>query len=525
MSATLTASDVLLDTLAAGGVDTCFANPGTSELDLVKSLDRSDIRTILCLFEGVLAGAADGYGRMRGLPALTLTHLGPGFAGAIQNLHNAKRAGTPVINLIGQNSIEHSTRYDVGLNSDIASLAKPVSHHFAIANDPCTISAFGQDALAAATEDGGQVVTLAIPMDMQGTFVEANDAPSPGMASVRQTAASRTAVDDAARIIRAGGQIVLLLGGNGTAAQAQIEAARIAAAFPNVRLLLETFSAKLPRGADLPPIGKLPYFSEPALAALADASCVLLAGASAPVAYFSTPGLPDELAPVGSVRVLAGPSANVAEALADLARQLGADGSELPRREKGVIELPDRDAPLQPALIGPILAAHLPEGAIVTTESPSAAGSFGNAEVHAARHTTLGLTGGAIGCGLPLALGAAIGAPGTPVYALQSDGSAVYTISALWTMARENLPITILLVANSRYEILNVELHQRGMNDIPERIRAITSLGSPDLDWVALANGFGVEARAVSTSGELIEALAGRETARTPLLIQANVQY
>ncbi|MDX8356487.1 acetolactate synthase large subunit [Sphingopyxis terrae] len=518
-----TASDILLRTFASGGVDTCFANPGTSELDLVKSLGRSEIRSILCLFEGVVAGAADGYGRVRNAPALTLTHLGPGFAGAIQNLHNAKRASTPVINLIGQNPVDHSDRYDVGLNSDIASLAKPVSHQFVTIDDARAVSEFALEALKAAASEGGQVITLAVPSDVQAAPLAAETPIAASPAVPGRAAVDFGAVEQAARLIRDGGSVVLLLGGSGVEADAQIAAARIAAAFPNVRLLLETFSARLPRGVDLPPIGKLPYFSEAALAALAGASHVILAGAKEPVAYFNTPGLPDELAPAGSIRVLASPAADVEDALAKLVQQLGADGAELPQRAHGIAEMPGRDTPLLADLIGPILAASLVEGSIVTTESPSAGPGFAKAQINAPRHLALGLTGGAIGLGLPLALGAAVGAPGTPVYALQSDGSAVYTISALWTMAREQLPITIILVANRRYEILNVELLLRGLTEIPERIRSLTDLGSPAMNWVALANGFGVEARSVSNCGELMDALAGRENARAPLLIEANI--
>ncbi len=517
------ASDVLLDQFWRCGVDICFANPGTSELGIVKSLARSQIRPVLCLSEGVAAGAADGFGRMSGRAALTLTHLGPGFAGAIQNLHNAKRARTPLINLIGQNPVAHTRSYDVGLNSDIESLARPVTHRFEVVDAAGDVAELAARAVSDALADGGAMVTLALPSDVQEMPASSLPPKERSPAAERIFAPARAdALDRAAQAIRDGRRVVILLGGNGTAPDSQLAAAAIAHRYPDVRLYLDTFCAILPRGADLPPIGKLPYFSDAAIAALQGADYVLLAGAAAPVAYFHRAGLPDEFSPPGSAHVLASPEQDAEAAILWLARLVDAAGPA-PLLGPEPPELPDRETALTPDLLGPIIAANLPADAIVSVESPSAGPGFGRAQLSAPRHVTLGLTGGAIGQGLPVALGAALACPGRPVYALESDGSGVYTLPALWTMVREEVPVTIIIAANQRYEILNVELALSGMAAIPDRIRALTDLSSPTMDWVAIARGFGMEACAVSTCGELVDALASRDGARMPFLIQANV--
>ena len=506
----------VLKAASAAGASVCFANPGTTEMPFVGALDRCvGIRAVLGLFEGVCTGAADGYGRMLRKPATTLLHLGPGLANGLANLHNARRAHTPILNIVGDHASWH-LKYDAPLTSDIESLARPVSGWYRAVESAEHLERDTVDGMRAALAAPGHVATLVVPVDFQ-------QLPAPRQAQSRAASVSAPGVDEgrvnAVRLLLASGRrAVILLGDRALSERGQVAAGRIAAA-TGARLFSETFPARTERGGGLPDIDRLPYFPEVAIEALADA-VVVLAGAIAPVAYFGYEGLPSELAPPGALQVLAHPGEPADEALERLAEALDA-----PRIVPGIVPAQHAVAPgdLTPATVGRIVANALPEGAIVSVEGGTCGYPFVTASASAARHTILTNTGGAIGQGLPVALGAAVACPDRRVFALQSDGSAQYTIQALWTMARERLPVVMLIASNRRYGILQTELARAGIDPGPQAQR-LTSLDDPPLDWSGLAQGYGVSCVSVSTCDELQAALRTALTHVTgPILIEMRL--
>ncbi len=510
------AATAMLETAADAGVELCFANPGTTEMPLVAALDQVPrIRAVLGLFEGVCTGAADGYARMTGRPALTLLHLGPGFANGIANLHNARRARSAVVNLIGDQASWHRAA-DAPLTSDIESLARPVSAWVKTAKSAQDLAADLAEAIGVATGPPGRVASYVIPADFQaesaGGSARVETVAAPPVPSDRVEAA-------ATRLRAAGAAGLILLGGAGLTAASQRAAARAAAA-TGARLRVETFPAVWERGGALPAIDRLAYFPEQAREDLAPSDAVVLAGAIPPVAFFGYPGQPSQLAPEGSVVSLATPDEAVETALLALADALGAkSGPEVARAP-----LPDAPTgPLQSVSVGAALARCLPEGAVVMDESATSGLPFYGMSTGAAPHTLLSLTGGAIGQGLPVATGAAIACPDRKVIAFQADGSGAYTLQSLWTQAREGLDVVTLLCSNRAYRILQVELARAGIAEPGPQARSLTQLDGPALDWVSLAKGFGVPGQRVETAEELVAALPRALAEPGPQLIEMMI--
>ena len=506
----------LLQAAASEGATVCFANPGTTEMPLVGALDAvPGMRAILGLFEGVCTGAADGYGRMLGRPATTLLHLGPGLANGLANLHNARRARTPILNIVGDHASWHLA-YDAPLTSDIESLARPVSGWYRSVARAEDLAQDTADGLRAAAGHPGCVATLVVPVDFQ-------QRPAPVQIRRPGTPPASPGFDEqrvaaVAQALRGEPKVVILLGDRALSARGQQAAGRIAAAV-GARLYSETFPARTERGGGLPDIDRLPYFPETAIAALAGAR-VVLAGAIAPVAYFGYEGLPSRLASEDALLTLAEPGEAADEALEHVAELLDA-----PRVTPGVAPrayVVDSGA-LTPLAVGRLLANALPDEAIVSVEGGTCGYPFVTASAQATRHTILTNTGGAIGQGLPVALGAAVACPDRRVYALQSDGSAQYTIQTLWTMARERLPVVILITSNRRYGILQTELSRCGIEAGPQAER-LTLLDDPPFDWVALAQGYGVSAIRVSTTDALQDALRRAASSTDgPVLIEMRL--
>jgi acetolactate synthase-1/2/3 large subunit len=508
-------ADALVRTAIAAGIDVCFANPGTTELPLVAALDRvPGIRPVLCLFEGVCSGAADGYARLAERPALTLLHLGPGLSNASANLHNARRAGSAMVNLIGDHARWHLP-HDPLLASDIEGLAQPVCDTVLRCADADSVAASTARAVAAARTAPGHVVALIVPDDVQA---ETTATQAATVSSIATPKVSNATVERVAKALLEG-SAALLLGAQGTRSVGLAAAGRIAGA-TGAKLFCETFPARVERGGAHPALERLPYFPEQALAALAGVRTLVLAGARSPVAFFGYPGQPSVLVPEGCTEILlASPGEDVGAALQALA-------DSLPRgRERAVEAAAQRNAmpsgALDPVRLGLTLAALQPEGAIVVDEALTSVGPWFGVAQAAPAHTTLALTGGAIGAGLPLATGAAIACPQRPVIAFQADGSGFYTLQALWTQAREGLHVVTLLCANRRYRILQLELARAGIAEPGPAARAFTDLAGPEPDWVALARGLGVAAERVETAESLATALRRGLAERGPYLIEA----
>ncbi|GAA5175585.1 acetolactate synthase large subunit [Pseudonocardia eucalypti] len=516
-------AQALINTLVDGGVDVCFANPGTSEMHFVAALDTVPaMRGVLALFEGVATGAADGYARMAGKPAAVLLHLGPGLGNGLANLHNARRAGTPVVNVVGDHALYHK-QYDAPLESDIDALAGAVSGWVRRTQRVEDVAADTRAAIAAASGPPGQVATLILPADVSWTSGAPNVANSHAEQGVARADVSE-AVAAAAKALRSGDPGVLLIGGEATREPGLSAAARIAEA-TGAKLLCETFPTRLERGAGVPVVGRLGYLAEMATYQLGGAKHLVLAGAKSPVTFFAYPGKPSDLVPDGcQVHTLAGQSGPATDALIALADEV-APGTTAPLAPLNRPAAPTGALTAETAAAA--IGALLPEHAIVVDESVTSSFFLPAATEGAPRHDWLTLTGGAIGYGLPAATGAAVAAPDRPVWCLQADGSAMYTISALWTHARESLDITTVIYNNSAYAILRMELERVGAetpgasNGPGPKASKLLDIGSPNLDFVAIATGMGVSATRATTAEELTAALARARSEPGPHLIDA----
>jgi len=496
-------------------VDVCFANPGTTEMPLVAALDSvPGVRGVLGLFEGVCTGAADGYGRMTGRPALTLLHLGPGFANGIANLHNARRAPTPVVNVIGDQATWHRDA-DAPLTSDIGSLASPVSCWLRSADDPARLGADAAEAISAAWQAPGGVATLIVPADVQWSDGGRPGALAPPTPPPLPSGATLDAVAEALRHARAP---AVLLRGASLLEPGLRSAARIAAVC-GARLLCDTFPSRMERGVGRPGVERIGYFPEQGAETLKGTDLLVLAGSRDPVTFFGYPHTPSRLAPEScSSQVLAEPEEDIAGALEALADALAAPGAG---RSVEPAERLRSSGALDPMTLGAAVAAVQPEGAIVMDEGATSGLPHYRAAAAAPPHTYLALTGGAIGQGLPCATGAAIACPDRPVIALQADGSALYTLQALWTQAREGLDVTTVLCSNRSYRILQVELARSGVAEPGRNARAMTNLSDPTLDWVSLARGMGVPAARAEDAETLVRELEHGLTEPGPHLIEA----
>lgn len=508
-------AQALVAALAAGGVELCFANPGTSEMQMVAALgEQRRLRPVLVLFEGVASGAADGYARIAGKPAATLLHLGPGLANALANLHNARRARSPIVNIVGDHASGHGA-LDPPLASDIAGCAGLVSAWVRTSRGASALAEDGKAAIAAARSCRG-IASLIVPADHTWNPAPPTTpppAPAPSVARVDAQAVAR-AVD----LLRTARSAALLLGGAALDATALAQAART-----ELPLFCETFPARLQRGQGRVAPVRTPYFAEQAQAALAQVDVLITVDAREPVAFFAYPGRPGRLSPPHCVHhPLAGDGDDVLGALAALADALG--GARAPLRSSPRPTAPAQDSPLAaltPTLLGDCVAALLPADAIVSDEAGSSGGALFAALANAPPHDWLTLTGGAIGQGLPVAIGAALAAPGRKVISLQADGSGLFTPQALWTMAREGLDITVVIMNNARYAILETELARVGVAAPGADTLSMLRLQQPAIRWVELAHGLGVPASRATTLGEFHQQFAQAMAAGGPRLIEA----
>jgi len=518
----LNGAENLLQTLVQSGVEVCFANPGTSEMQLVSAIGNStDMRAILCLFEGVAAGAADGYGRMKGKPALTLLHLSSGFANSMANQHNAKRAHVPLVNMVGDHASYH-LQYDSPLTADVGAHARLVSAWVRVAESADDLALAGAQAVQASLQGSGKIATFIAPANY--AWEPASTPVSPLQRPERWQVSQETIAATLA-LLGNGKKTALFLGGHALLEDSLQAAGKIAAAC-GTRLLCETFPIRLQRGAGRVKVERLPYFSEQAVAELQELEQLILVGAKAPVAFFAYPGKPGWLAPDHcTIHTLADVDQDLCPALHALVQGLGADTAPVV-----VAEAPSMPAPsgtLTPMAIGQSLCALVPRQAIISDEAVTCGMALFPLTETARAHDWLCLTGGAIGQGLPLALGAAIACPQRKVIALQADGSALYTLQALWTMAREQTDVTVVILNNRSYAILNVELArvQVGVGAGPPSAKTLSmlSLSQPAIDWVELSTGMGVPATRANSAEEFHAQFAAAMNSRGPRLIDAMI--
>ncbi len=499
-------------------------------MHFVAALDSEpEMRCILGLAEGVVTGAADGYARIAGKPAATLLHLGPGLANGLANLHNARRARTPIVNLVGDHATYHK-RYDAPLESDIESLAHPMSGWVHRCGHQDAIRTDVEAAVSAAWGPPRGVATLIVPADMgwlhTGSEGSANGPMTMGVVRNHERRGAYSPVESdvvegVAKALRAPGTSALLIGGTATRRRG-LEAARRVANATGARLICETFPSVLERGAGIPAVDRLGYLAEFAIAQLEGVTTLVLVDAASPVSFFAYPDKPSDLVPPGcAVHVLATGSEDSPEALESLAELLGAPKTGLGHTEVSRPEPPT--GPVTGRSVADAIASVLPENAIVSDEANTAGLWMSGATVACPPHEWMCLTGGAIGQGMPVATGAAVAAPGRRVVSIEADGSAMYTIQSLWTQARESLDVTTIILQNHSYAILELELSRVGAQSEGAAARSMLDLDSPTIDFVALAKGMGVPASRPATSEELTETLARSVGEPGPSVIVADV--
>jgi acetolactate synthase-1/2/3 large subunit len=493
-------AELLVKTAVGVGVRVCFANPGTTELPIVAALDKAPgIRAYLGLFEGVCTGAADGYGRMLDEPAMTLLHLGPGFANGIANLHNARRAKSPVLNVVGEHATWHRDA-DPPLAMDIEGLAKTVSGWWRTSKSARDIPSDIADAVTATRL--GQVATLIVPHDYQLTECDGYEVEEPGTPFDPLEPSS---IESVASRLRRFHKVALILGGRALRKPGLNAAARIQKE-TGCDLLAPTLPGYMERGPGLPTVERIPYFPERAMEMVSRYKVVLFAGAPEPVTFFGYPGVRSRILADEQERIdLCTDRQNVVEALEYLADALGApshltlDDNLLTKPERP--DIPAGELTAEKACL--TLAAMQPENAIIVDESITTGFFYFSPSFVLPAYTLMNVSGGSIGQGMPCATGASIACPDRPVIDLQADGSALYTVQALWTQAREALNITTLICSNRSYRILQMELSRSGIATNGPNTRALTELTKPPIDWARIAQGFGVPGVTISTVEDL----------------------
>jgi len=516
-------AESLIRSLTAAGVDVCFANPGTSEMHLVQAVDAvPEMRAVLSLFEGVCTGAADGYGRMTGRPATTLLHLGPGLGNGIANLHNARRASTPVINLIGNHALYH-VGFDAPLTSDIDTLAQNVSSWVKGDSTASSLATDGmlalQSAMTAKPGSAGQISTMIIPADAcwneHGTSASYIAAP---LAVPERRKVDDKVVSEVAQLLD--NNSMILIDSDGLSIEARIAVNRIAEK-TGCRVSMTPFPSRVDGGAGLPGCERLPYFPEQVLAALSGVEKLILAGADSPVSFFAYPNTPSVLVPESCAVIRLSESAeDTTQALESLADLLGVSGGGYAMNPLAELQRPT--GKLSARTLSAAIAALIPEGAIICGDSGGGGAAFGPCQ-SARPNTWLNLTGGSIGQGGPVAIGAAVACPDQPVLALLGDGACMYTNQSFWTQAREGLNVTTVIFNNSKYGILETEYLRLGVNEVGARAADLFDLSRPSIDFVQLGNSMGVPGQAVETAEEFVQALEASLSEPGPSLIEARL--
>ncbi|MEQ9546207.1 MAG: acetolactate synthase large subunit [Marinobacter sp.] len=512
-------AQALMKTLVDADVEVCFSNPGTSEMHFVAALDDEPrMRAVLALFEGVATGAADGYARMADKPAATLLHLGCGLGNGLANLHNARKGKVPVLNIVGDHATYH-VKYDAQLQSDIETVARNVSPGFVrTANSTETLCQDAAEAIAAARSAPGQVATLILPADVSWGD---GGVPSAPLAPPKPAPADEATVDAIAAAIRSGKKTALLMGGHALREPSLLAAAKLAA-HSGVTLLAETFPTRMERGAGLPPVERLAYLAELATVQLTDIDHLILVDAKAPVSFFAYPGKQSYLVPdTCKVHTLAAPDEDITGSLNKLNEALGASQAE-PKLQAS--QRPGRPrGKLTAEKVCKAVGHLVPDNAIIVDEGITSSLMLSVMTAGAPRHDLLTLTGGAIGQGLPNAVGAAVACPDRPVLALIGDGTAMYTIQALWTMAREQLNVTTIIFNNASYSVLNIELERVGAEQAGTKAKSQLDLRGPVLNFAEMAQGMGVHGVRVDTAEDMAKAMEYALSMPGPHLIEVMI--
>ncbi|WP_010140182.1 acetolactate synthase large subunit [Oceanicola sp. S124] len=504
-------ADLVVRTLVENGVRMCFANPGTTEMHMLAALGRTEGMALsLCLFEGVATGAADGYARMTGTPAAVLLHLGPGFANGMANLHNARKAETPLFNIVGEHATYHLA-YEAPLSADIEGMAATVSAAVATPQSPGEVA--GATAHLLSEVSTGGVATLIVPNDV--AWLPAEGAPVAALPKARPSH-DEAKLADALEALSAPGAALVI--GAPCITRGMAELADAIARKTGAKVLAEAAVARMQRGGGTPPLARIPFHVDPATEALKEVRAAVLCGAREPVAFFAYPGRPSKLLPEGAaVLPLCAPGGEVEATLEALAAALGAEVTPYIQSE---VVAADPGAAIDAEVLGRCVARALPTGAIVVDESITNGGHMFPMCAEAPSHDWINNRGGSIGYSMPVALGASTACPERKVLCVTGDGSAFYTLQALWSMARDRRDVTVLVLANRSYRILANETSKIGAGAPIDETQPLMSLEDPAPDWVKLAEGQGVAAERVATAGALQAALEQAMSTPGPRLIE-----
>ena len=512
-------AESLVGTLLEGNVDVCFTNPGTSEMHFVAALDQYDkMRSILCLFEGCATGAADGYFRMKRTPASTLLHLGPGLANGLANLHNAKKASSGIVNIVGEHALDH-IKLNAPLTSDIEGIARPVSHWVKTSKSSKDIAVDGAEAIEMANVNPGQISTLILPGDT--AWNEGNAIQSINLKNKYSTVSSNL-IDEALTALREAKNPLILVGGSALEEKNLIKLAKVADKI-GCPMKTDWFNARLDKGAGRINSVRIPYVVDKAVEVLKDFDSIIIIGARRPVAFFAYPNKPGVLTQETTKFIeLASLSDDITSVINELSDKVGiSDNKPSTVSELKIPDIPS--GPINPTSLGMVLGALIPENAIVVDESVTTGREFFYQTAGSHPHTWLNNCGGSIGFGMPVAIGAAVACPDKKVISLEGDGSAMYTVQSLWTMARENLDIVVLIFANQSYKILQGELTNVGVDNPGKSALEMLSLKDPSLDWVSVSKGMGVDAVRVDNIEDLVKNFKHGLKDKGPFLIEVMI--
>ncbi len=510
-------AESLVNTLADQGVEVCFANPGTSEMHFLAALENPRIRSVLCLFEGVATGAADGWARMKDKPASTLLHLGPGLANGLANIHNAKRAGVGMVNIIGEHAASH-LKYDAPLTSDIQGLARPLCHWVRTTDSSESIATDTAAAVAKANE--GLVSALILPGD--ASWGEAGEVPKLPKREPTRRAPPADKVEHIAKVLRSGEPTLIIFGGKSMRGKSLDLAGRVAAN-TGCRIATQFFSVRIERGAGRTPLERIPYAVNQAVAFLSTFKHIVTVETGEPIAFFSYPDKPSVLKPAGcQVHELVAKDEDSVLGLEMLAEALGALKTEPVLQARSEQAAPQ--GALNPVSIAHALSYAMPENCILVDESLTTGRESMGLTAGARPHDTIQNMGGSIGYGTPVATGAAMACPDRRTFCMVGDGSAMYTIQSLWTQAREGLPVTTIIFANNSYAILKAEYSNMGAGAAPgPRALSMIDIGNPTIDWVAMAKSMGVPAVSVETAEDFTQAMINSTREAGPVLIEVKL--
>lgn len=514
-------SESLVATLVDKGVDVCFANPGTSEMHFLAALENPGLRSVLVLFEGIATGAADGYYRMTGNPASTLLHLGPGLANGLANLHNARRAGSGIVNIVGEHATAH-LKYDPPLLSDIDGLARPISHWVRRSTSSCLVAGDVSVAIAQARSKPGKIATLILPGETSwGPASESLSLGSRCPSAPKPAAPDTARVEQAADVLRRGEPTLIVCGGQASRGRA-VELLGRVKAHTGCRIATQFFTARIERGAGRATLERIPYYVPSALAYLAGFKHIITVETGEPIAFFNYPGSPSQMKPTGcAVHSLVLPDEDSIAGLEMLIDALGAQKTEAVLQERTEVAIPE--GKLDPTSIAQALTAAMPDNTILVDESLTTGRETLGLTAGARPHDVLQNMGGSIGFGTPVATGAAIACPDRRVFCMVGDGSAMYTIQSLWTQAREGLNVTTIIFANNSYQILKTEFSNMGFGKPGTQASALIEIDKPQINWVAMGTSMGVPSVSVDNAGDFYRAMVRSAETPGPMLIEVRL--